>query len=148
MTVSKLFKLSILFILKAVLRSKSSKSIRSTMKAKIIKPREGPEAEIQRKIVIFLKRRGWYVLVTHGNSYQSGLPDLYICHKKYGTRWVEVKNPLAFRFTNAQMEVFPALCDNGSGVWILVADTNEEYLKLFKPSNWHLYLIDRKHGIY
>lgn len=147
MIIFKLMKLGTNYVIGHLWKSKNSRSTSGIMKAKIIKPREGPEAEIQRDIVKFLEKRGWYVLVTHGNSYQSGLPDLYISHKKYGTRWLEVKNPLKFRFTSAQMEVFPKLCENGSGVWILVAPTNDEYLKLFKAPNWWAYYIAPKHGI-
>lgn len=117
------------------------------MKAKIIAERTGPEAKIQRDVINFLLKRGWYVLVTHGNAYQSGFPDTYATHRLYGHRWIEVKNPLKFRFTHAQLQVFPKLCENGDGVWILVAATNEEYLKLFKPCNWLSYYIAPKHGI-
>jgi hypothetical protein len=103
--------------------------------------KKGPEAVIQDKIVAYLKVRDWYPVVTHGNIYQSGLPDLFICHFRHGHRWVEVKNPENYRFTGAQLEVFPKLCANGSGVWILTAPTEEEYAKLFKPYNWYMYLL-------
>lgn len=110
------------------------------MQGKIIKPRTGPEAQIQREIVKFLKLRDWYVLETHGNAFQNGFPDLYVTHSKYFARWVEVKVAGHFRFTPAQLEVFPKLCANGSGVWIMVAATEAEYAKLWKPANWHIYL--------
>lgn len=87
-----------------------------------------------------LTLKGWYTKETHGNMYQSGLPDLFICHTRYGQRWVEIKNPLHYCFTPAQMDTFPKLCANGSGVWILVSDSEWEYNKLFGPINWHAYL--------
>lgn len=100
----------------------------------------GPEAKIQCDLILFLENRGWFVKPTHGNMYQSGFPDLFCCHKLYGTRWVEVKNPEKFAFTKAQLDDFPKLAANGSGVWVLTAATEEEYQKLFKPCNWWTYL--------
>jgi len=100
----------------------------------------GPEAKIQKSILEMLRIRGWFVKETHGNMYQCGFPDLFACHSKYGQRWIEVKNPLAYHFTGAQLEDFPKICAHGSGVWILVAATDEEYEKLFKAPNWYQYL--------
>lgn len=99
-----------------------------------------PEAKIQEAIVRMLTLKGWYCKDTHGNLYQFGLPDVFACHSRYGQRWIEVKNPLKYSFTPAQIDTFPKLCANGSGVWILVADTESEYQKLFKPTNWYMYL--------
>jgi hypothetical protein len=87
---------------------------------------------------------------THGNIFQKGFPDLFICHKEYGHRWVEVKVQTAEKnvwgFTEAQREEFPKLCVNGSGVWVITAATEQEYRKLWQPSNWHHYtlLLKRK----
>lgn len=72
--------------------------------------------------------------------YQSGFPDLYATHYKYGARWVEVKNPEKYCFTPAQLEWFPQFVSHGSGIWIMTAATDVEYEKLFKPCNWYLYL--------
>lgn len=102
--------------------------------------RGGPEAKIQEEICDMLTLKGWFVKNTHGNLFQFGLPDVFACHTRYGHRWIEVKNPVKFSFTSAQIETFPKLCANGSGVWILVAATEAEYNKIFKPYNWHLYL--------
>lgn len=107
---------------------------------KPIVPKKGPEAIIQTDLINFLKIRDWLVLITHGNLYQKGLPDLYCAHAAYGVRWIECKNPLAYSFTPAQRLVFPALSSKGVGVWILTAATEEEYLKLWRPANWHQYL--------
>ncbi len=110
------------------------------MKRANIKSARGPEAIIQDAIIKFLTLRGWFVKETHGNMYQSGFPDLYCCKRRYGTRWIEVKNPESYRFTPAQMETFPRLTAEGVGVWILVAATEREYDKLFKPANWWTFL--------
>jgi hypothetical protein len=88
--------------------------------------------------------KGWYCKDTHGSLYSSGWPDIYATHSKYGIRWVEVKNKDRSGgidiFTPDQLEVFPKLCANGSGVWVLVDDTELEYKKLFAPFNWYVYL--------
>jgi len=74
---------------------------------------------------------------TNGNVYQRGFPDLYITMESKGwERWVEVKNPESYKFTVAQLDNFPFI----PKVWILVAATQAEYEKLFKPPNWRDYL--------
>ena len=105
-----------------------------------IRSKKGPEAIIQKQIIAFLTLRGWFVKPTHGNMYQSGFPDLYACKRRYGTRWIEVKNPESYKFTPAQMEDFPRLTAEGVGIWILTAATELEYKKLFQPPNWWTYL--------
>ncbi len=110
------------------------------MEPKNIKPIKGPEAIIQEAIVEFLEMRKWYVKVTQGNAYQSGFPDLYATHAKYGPRWIEVKNPLSYKFTPAQITDFHLLTGNGTQIWIMVAATEAEYQKLFKGPNWFFYL--------
>jgi len=104
--------------------------------------RRGPEAKIQAALIDFLHMRGWHVMVTHGNMYQAGFPDLFCCHKMYGQRWVEVKKPgmKGSRFTPSQLEDFPKICANGSGVWVLTGALETEYAKLFKPPNWWTYV--------
>ena len=103
--------------------------------------KEGPEAGIQKQIIIMLRYKGWFILPTHGNMYQSGFPDLFATHSSYGNRWVEVKLPgmKGSKFTPAQLDTFPKLVANGSGVWILVGDSKEEYDKLFTQCNWWMY---------
>lgn len=110
-----------------------------------LKVRERPEAKVQDAIESYFRNRGWFVKSTHGNLYQSGFPDLYVTHRVYGARWVEVKLPgmKGSRFTDAQMLTFPQLCANGSGVWVLTAATDTEYEKLFKPANWYVYIPGR-----
>lgn len=106
-----------------------------------IKCKEGPEAAIQADIVKFLRYRGWFVKETHGNLYSHGWPDLYATHSTYRSRWIEVKNLESYSFTAAQLDAFPKFCANGSPIWILVAATEEEYRKLWLPSNWYFYLM-------
>lgn len=103
---------------------------------------KGPERVIQDKIIAMLRIKGWYVMETHGNMYQCGFPDLFACHSKHGQRWIEVKLPgmKGSKFTPAQIEHFPKMCANGSGVWILTGDSESEYKKLFARHNWWQYL--------
>ncbi len=107
---------------------------------KSVNHKKGPEAIIQEKIIDALLIRHWYVKQTHGSIYQHGLPDLFCCHAKYGHRWVEVKNPLSYKFTPAQCKEFPLICANGSGVWVLISADKSELDKLHGPFNWHFYL--------
>lgn len=104
----------------------------------------GPEAKIQSALEDYLKVRDWFVQVMHGNLFQFGVPDMYIAHRRYGARWVEVKNPLSYRFTPAQLETFPRMAAAGVGVWVLIAATESEYRKLFAPANWHTYLMNMR----
>jgi len=101
---------------------------------------EGPEHKIQQKIIDKLTLGGWFVKSTHGNMYQQGFPDLYACHRSYGTRWIEVKNPLSYHFTEAQIHDFSIMSGKGVGIYVLVSDSDDEIKKLFGPSNWHMYL--------
>jgi hypothetical protein len=111
------------------------------MQPKKLKPRRGPERQIQDEIIKFLTLRKWFIMETHGNIYQVGFPDLYATHYTYGPRWIEVKNPGKYEFTPAQCECFPKLSANGTRIWILTAATEAEYAKLFGPPNWHIYMM-------
>lgn len=102
--------------------------------------RKKPETILQNGIAGMLRMKGWYVMATHGNMYQSGFPDLYATHSIYGTRWIEVKRPSGYSFTPAQLDHFPKLSAHGTRIYILTAATEEEYKKLFGPANWHMYL--------
>jgi hypothetical protein len=97
------------------------------------------ETIIQKKIMEFLKLRDWYCKNTHGNIYQGGLPDIYACHRRHGTRWIEVKME-KYNFTPAQIDTFSELTAKGVGIWILTDATEFEYNKLFEPANWHWFL--------
>lgn len=109
-------------------------------------PKKGPEAVIQEEVRHFLLLRGWFTIQTHGNIYQHGLPDLLGMHKMYGQRWIEIKNPVSYAFTRAQLQTFPQMVKHGCGVWVMVAATEEEYQKLFKPCNWWQYTTAFKVG--
>jgi len=102
----------------------------------------GPEAIIQKAIILMLRQKGWFVKRVPGNAFLAGMPDLFATHKYFGIRLVEVKLPnmKGSRFTKAQLETFPKLCANGAGVWVLTADTQKEYEILKGPSNWWHYL--------
>jgi len=100
----------------------------------------GPERIIQNDFVDMLKIKDWFVIETHGNEFCMGLPDLYCAHSRHGARWIEVKNPLAYRFTAAQLDVFPHLAAKGIGIWIVTAASEFEYQKLFRPANWYTFL--------
>jgi len=110
------------------------------MKNMTPKKKHGPEWYIQQDIIKFLRVREWLVKPTHGSVFQSGFPDLYATHSIYKQRWIEVKNPAAYRFQPTQLDWFPQFVAHGSGVWVLVAATDAEYAKLFKPCNWWQYI--------
>lgn len=115
------------------------------MKKPTIRKCHGLEYSIQSEIVKFLRVRGWHIErlaggVMRGGATQSGLPDLLICHVKYGVRFVEVKQEHHYRFTVAQKWKLPVLMDNGCGVWILTEATEEQYERLFKEPNLWDYL--------
>jgi hypothetical protein len=90
-----------------------------------------------------LQRYGWIVKIIHGSALQSGLPDLYCTHQKFGPRWIEVKLPNmdGSRWTSEQKKWFPILSSNGTPIWVLVAATESEYRKLFQPENWLEYFL-------
>lgn len=104
--------------------------------------RGNPEKKIQDAITKYLQDRGWLVLRMAASMYMSGIPDLWASHKKYGERWIEVKLPnmKGSKFTPAQLSTFPEICAHGSGVWILTAATQTEYMKLFDSCNWYHYM--------
>lgn len=109
------------------------------MKAFVPRNKHGPEYSIQRNFVKFLEDRRWLVERMIGNVYQTGIPDLFIAHKKYGTRFLDIKNPVSYNFTGAQRLKWPLWDSFGIGIWIITAATEEEYQKLFLPPNWREY---------
>jgi len=104
--------------------------------------KSGPEAKIQKDLITLLLQKGWYIKVMPGSKYLSGMPDLFATHSGYGQRLIEVKLPgmVGSKFTPAQLETFPKLSANGSGIWILTAATEMEYQLLFKTQNFWSYL--------
>jgi len=101
-----------------------------------MRAKHGPEYKIQTDLIEFLRIRGWLVERIIGNAFQSGLPDLFLHHPKWGSRWLDVKNPGRYSFTKAQRWKWPLWQSFGLGIWILTAATQEEYDKLFAPPNW------------
>lgn len=79
---------------------------------------------------------------------QSGFPDLHCSHAtimngRSAVRWVEIKLPgmKGSRWTTAQKEWFPKLCNNGTPIWIITGATEHEYKKLFEKFNFWEYFI-------
>jgi hypothetical protein len=128
--------------LRRSLLSLSSARQRRFVKPKRIRPLDELESQIQQRICAKLRSLGWFVKETHGSMFQTGFPDLFACHSRYGQRWIEVKRPKGYKFTPAQLEDFPKICANGSGVWILTDETDESIETLFKKPNWQKYLLE------
>jgi hypothetical protein len=93
------------------------------------------EAKIQREIIRELHKNDWYAKSTHGNAFQSGIPDVYCCHRVYGPRWVEVKRPKLGHLEDSQYEVFSEWEQRNVGVWLL---KEPDLSPLFKPPNWRI----------
>jgi hypothetical protein len=105
-----------------------------------LKNKHGKEFGIQAEVVKFLKTRGWHVERLVGGAFQSGLPDLFACHLKFGFRFIEIKYEDSYHFTKAQKWKFPLLVANGCGIWILTEASEEQYDRLFKEPNLWDYL--------
>lgn len=109
--------------------------------------RKRPEGVIQDNIIAQLEARGWYVNPTHGNACQRGFPDLYCLHAVKGQRWIEVKNPLSWDFTVAQMKWYPIFVKCRIPVWVLM-DWNTAALALLDgPPNLEHVLLRKAHGL-
>ena len=107
---------------------------------KIRRPQHGEEWHIQRDLIAFLRARAWHVERMAGGPFQSGIPDIYSYHKKWGTRWIDVKRPgKNYSFTKAQKIKWPEWDRAGIGIWILTAATQEQYDLLFGPPNWRTF---------
>ena len=107
-----------------------------------IKTKHGPEFKIQGEIISYLEHKRWYVKRMAASVYLTGVPDLFVSHKIFGPRFVEVKLPgmKGSKFTPAQLVEFPLICSHGFGVWVLTGATSSEYHKLKEPPNWTRYL--------
>jgi len=107
------------------------------MKGKPNLIRQKPEHIIQCKIVKLLVQKGWFVKVMHASDLLSGIPDLYACHARYGSRWIEVKLPKmkGSKFTKAQKRDFPKILACNVGIWILTGANEENVGRLFKKEN-------------
>ena len=95
------------------------------------------ELQIQRELVAFLKARTWHVERMLANAYQTGIPDLYCYHKRWGERRIEVKRPDEYSFTRwTKVEMARVGAPLGIPIWILTAATQDQYDLLFKSPNW------------
>lgn len=103
---------------------------------KIKRAKHGPEWYIQNDLIEYLETRGWLVERMIGNAFQKGVPDLFIHHPVHKYRWIDVKNPKSYSFTDEQKKKWPKWEAKGVGIWILTAATQEEYDKLFDKPNW------------
>jgi hypothetical protein len=102
----------------------------------IKRAKHGPEWFIQRDLIAFLEARHWLVERMIGNAFQMGIPDLYVHHNKWGSRWIDCKVEGRYSFTKPQKRKWPLWDSFGVGIWIITAATQAEYDKLFKPPNW------------
>jgi hypothetical protein len=109
------------------------------MMRRIRQPKHGPEWHIQQDLIRFLEARGWLVERLIGNAFQTGIPDLYCHHPKWGSRWIDVKQPGRYSFTKAQKRKWPKWERFGVGIWILTGATQQQYDLLFQAPNWRAY---------
>lgn len=87
-----------------------------------------------------MEANGWFVIKTHGNAFQSGLPDLYATHRVYGQRWIEMKVE-GGRLTPAQAYTFKKLSAHGDKIWILRGP--DDYPLILKPTdNWKIFITN------
>lgn len=108
-----------------------------------------PELILRTKLVELMERRQWFVHITHGSAYSSGLPDLFCAHVNYGVRWIECKNAAGYHFTVAQRDVFPKMTAKNVGIWIValfpgfsdeMLDYEYRNVLIEGPPNWTKFL--------
>lgn len=87
---------------------------------KLSKPRGHPEKKLEHAVRNYLHSQGWYTVKMHGNKFQSGIPDLYCAHPKYGQRWIELKTRDGV-MTSAQCRTFPKFHKAGVKIFIIGA---------------------------
>ena len=102
----------------------------------IRKKKHGPEWHIQNAIREYLTCREWRVERFIGNALQFGIPDLYAFHRRHGERWIDVKTPGRYDFTQQQKIKWPIWADFNRGIWIMTAADQENYDLLFDLPNW------------
>jgi hypothetical protein len=103
---------------------------------RIRRAKHGPEWFIQRDLVRYMREREWLVERMVGNAFQKGIPDLYCFRKDAGHRWIDIKAPGKYSFTDEQKKKWPLWDAAGIGIWILTAADQEQYDLLFAPPNW------------
>ena len=102
------------------------------MKPFKIRKNSRPEAKLSEQVETMLKMRDWFVFRTHGNRNQKGFPDLFAAHHAHGYRWIELKMPGKYRFTDSQCYHFPRLLDNGTNIWLM---NHPDIVPLMQPPN-------------
>jgi hypothetical protein len=121
-----------------VMKHRTAYRAKQPKEALEVRTPSGPEWDIQTETARVLESEGWFCKNTNGNIWQYGFPDQLAFHKRYGQRWIEYKNPNGYRFTGAQMDLFPEFQAHGVGIWILTDPGQTD--RLFKPPNWRDYL--------
>lgn len=106
---------------------------------RIKRPKHGPEYFIQKDLMVFLRERDWLVERMIGNAFQRGIPDLYCFRRDFGERWIDVKAPGKYSFTDQQKKKWPVWDSFGRGIYIITAATQDQYDLLFGPPNWKDY---------
>jgi hypothetical protein len=96
----------------------------------------GPERDLQEVIKAKLRATGWHCVDLYGHTFSHGFPDMYACHRDFGSRWVEVKASL--KFTPSQKKIFPLMTAAGAGIWVL---TSEDVGPLFRKANVGQYSV-------
>lgn len=103
------------------------------------------EKDIEREVRRQLVKLGWNVEKTHGSLYMKGWPDLFLAHRVYGCRWVEMKRPGDGALTPSQVALFTRWRRYGIAIYIL---TKVEDIKLLKgPGNWYIWLDSKLKGL-
>ena len=99
-------------------------------------PKGKPEKEGAQRCVKEMRKHGWKchrLNVSAGEFSTTGFPDYYCTHLKFGSRWIEFKQPNG-RLEPSQVERFRDFAEHGIGVWVM-HDEND-YQLLFEKPNW------------
>lgn len=85
-----------------------------------------------------LQDNDWHTEIVSGTLYNVGFPDLYLIHRQFGTRWLELKiHPV--KFQRSQIERFTLWTKYGVGIWVVTNAVQVPSI-LFKKPNWAMFL--------
>lgn len=103
---------------------------------------------IARPFKIYLEALHWHTENIHGNQYQQGLPDCYICHPKYSPRWIEFKvfDSGLIHLTPAQKIKFPQLLSYNVPIYVIASDDLRGKINLHKRERLYKKLFDTPNG--
>lgn len=90
-------------------------------------------------------RDGWYVKKIHGSKYQSGLPDVYAHHLKFGGLWIELKHDKN-KLEDSQVHEFALMSKHGARIFV-IRDVKEYPEVLYHAPNWGTYGSSQKHAL-